>query len=90
MAVVGLYLALPHYKWFLLTRVKTHTLGNRFLGFAEGFFVPFSVFLPNRNDNKNEINMNKKTIITILFALGGTNETKREELLTKIKEAEAE
>ena len=34
--------------------------------------------------------MNKKTIITILFALGGTNEMKREELLTKIKEAEAE
>jgi len=52
--------------------------------------VSFYVSLPNRNDNKNEINMNKKTIITILFALGGTNETKREELLTKIKEAEAE
>jgi hypothetical protein len=34
--------------------------------------------------------MNKKTIFTILLAVHGTNETKREELLTKIKEAEAE
>jgi len=32
--------------------------------------------------------VNKKS--PLLFALGGTNETKREELLTKIKEAEAE
>ncbi len=34
--------------------------------------------------------MIKKAIITILLAVHGTNETKREELLTKIKEAEAE
>ena len=35
-----------------LTWVKTCTLGDHFPGSAEGFFVPFSVTLPNKNDEQ--------------------------------------
>ena len=56
----------------LLTWVKTHTLGTRFLGFAEGFFVLFSVSLPIKLINNEQKKHYRRFLLLLAMLPVGT------------------